>query len=274
MNTQNIKQNIKETYGNIAKSGSSCGCGTNAVDADSFAKSLGYTHEELLSIPDGANMALSCGNPTAIANLNVGETVLDLGSGGGFDCFIAAKKVGETGYVIGVDMTPEMIAKATENAKSNGIENVEFRLGDIEHMPVDDSKVDVIISNCVINLASDKRKVFSEALRVLRPGGRISIADIVVIKELPEKVKQSIAAYTGCVAGALPIDEYTQILKDAGFSDVNINIIEQAGSTDSGSCDCGSTDSADPMAKSIDSTMEDGDSIWNYVASVYVEAVK
>jgi SAM-dependent methyltransferase len=266
MKSTDIKQNIKEAYGSIAKSKKpcGCGCGLGKTDTDTFAKSLGYSDKELSGLPEGANMALSCGNPTAIASLNEGETVLDLGSGGGFDCFIAAKKVGPAGHVIGVDMTPEMIKRAQGNAKKNGIQNVEFKLGDIEALPIEDNSVDVVISNCVINLAADKQKVFSEIKRVLKPGGRVAISDIVVTKELPENVRNDIAAYTGCVAGALTIDEYERLVRDAGFDDVKLTLSDL--SHLKGSL------SDDPIVKKVSGTVGEDDSIWDYVASAYVTA--
>lgn len=270
MKSEKIKKTIKEAYGKIAKddsdSGCGCGCGTGA-DADNFAQSLGYTKKELAAIPDGANLALSCGNPMALAQLKEGETVLDLGSGGGFDCFLAANKVGETGYVIGIDMTPEMIERATENADKNGIKNVEFRLGEIEALPVDDSSIDAILSNCVINLSADKKKVFAEAYRVLKPGGRISISDIVLKKELPDKIKDSITSYIGCVSGAVHIDEYTRLVKDAGFDDVKVT--EKAGFSEAEI-----PESENPIAKEVSCCMDKSDSIRDYIMSVYVEAKK
>jgi ubiquinone/menaquinone biosynthesis C-methylase UbiE len=172
------------------------------------------------NVPEGANLGLGCGNPVALASLKEGETVLDLGSGAGFDCFLAANKVGREGRVIGVDMTPEMLDKARENARDGDYANVEFRLGEIENLPVANSSVDIIISNCVINLARDKERVFKEAFRVLKPGGRIIVSDIVLNRELPEKIKSSIEAYVGCVAGASPEPEYLKAIESAGFREV------------------------------------------------------
>jgi arsenite methyltransferase len=171
-------------------------------------------------VPEGANLGLGCGNPVALATLKKGETVLDLGSGAGFDAFLSANRVGKTGRVIGVDMTPEMMETACENAKKGGYKNVEFRLGDIESLPVDDNSIDVIISNCVINLSPDKPKVFKEAFRALKPGGRLMVSDIVLLKELPASLKESAEAYVGCVAGASKKDEYLKMIKDAGFKSV------------------------------------------------------
>jgi len=185
-------------------------------------KRLGYTDEELASVPEGANLGLGCGNPIALASLAEGETVLDLGSGAGFDCFLAADKVGKKGKVIGVDMTPEMIEKARENARKGDYENIEFRLGEIENIPAADDSVDVIISNCVINLSPDKKRVFNEAFRVLKAGGRLMVSDIVLLKELPDFIRSSIAAYVGCISGALMKGEYLQAIAGAGFSEVKI----------------------------------------------------
>jgi arsenite methyltransferase len=221
-----IKDEIRNNYGSIARFGGSC-CGPAASScecspASDASKKVGYSDEDLSAAPEGANLGLGCGNPVAIASLRKGETVLDLGSGGGFDAFLAAKKVGSTGRVIGVDMTPEMIQRATANARAGGYTNVEFRLGDIEKLPVDDRSVDVIISNCVINLAADKDKVFAEAFRVLKPGGRLMVSDTVMTKPVPEAMRKSVAAYVGCVSGALMKDEYLSKLRAAGFAKAEI----------------------------------------------------
>jgi len=180
---------------------------------------MGYSEEDLEAIPEGANMNLGCGNPVALASLKEGETVIDLGSGGGFDCFLAAKKVGQRGKVIGVDMTPEMIDKARENAGKGKYTNVEFRLGEIENLPVADNIADVVISNCVVNLAPNKRKVFQEAFRVLKSGGRLMISDLVLLKELPDEVKKAMSS-TNCVTGAMMKDKYMQTIKTVGFENV------------------------------------------------------
>ena len=227
MEDKQIKKVVREGYAKIAKQDSSCCapvnscCGSTDLAQD-ISKSIGYTEEELKAVPEGANLGLGCGNPVALASLREGETVLDLGSGAGFDCFLAAGKVGENGRVIGVDMTPEMIEKARENASKGNYTNVEFRLGEIENLPVADNSVDVVISNCVINLAPDKRKVFKEAFRVLKPGGRLMVSDIVLLKELPEFIKNSIEAYIGCLSGAIMKDEYIEAIKAAGFQEVSI----------------------------------------------------
>ena len=189
---------------------------------DTVSKAIGYSDEELGSIPDRANLGLGCGNPTALASLKTGEVVLDLGAGAGIDCFLAAEAVGQDGKVIGVDMTPEMIESARENARKDGYQNVEFRLGEIENLPVADNSVDAIISNCVINLSPDKGRVFKEAYRALKPGGRVMVSDIVLLKELPESIRSSIEAYTGCIAGAAMKEEYLEIVKAAGFQEVEV----------------------------------------------------
>ena len=227
MKKEEIKKVVRDGYAQIAKQGSSCCgsakscCGGTNTTQD-ISRSIGYTEEELKDIPGGANLGLGCGNPVALASLREGETVLDLGSGAGLDCFLAANKVGEKGKVIGVDMTPEMLDKARENARQGGYANVEFRLGEIENLPVADSSVDVVISNCVINLVPDKARAFKETFRVLKPGGRLMVSDIVVLTELPESIKNSIAGYIGCLSGAIMKDEYIEAVKEAGFKEVSI----------------------------------------------------
>jgi len=221
-----IRQAVRQQYGQVAKS-ESCGCGTSccsgpAPNAREMAQAVGYSSEDVSTIPEGANMGLGCGNPQAIANIKSGETVLDLGSGGGFDCFLAAKQVGETGHVIGVDMTPEMISKARANTEKGGYKNIEFRLGEIENLPVADNTVDVIISNCVINLSPNKLRVFAEAFRVLKPGGRLAISDVAAFAELPEEIRQDMALHTGCIAGASTITEVENMLHEVGFELVRI----------------------------------------------------
>ncbi len=223
METENekIKDQVREAYGLYAETQSSC-CGPSASPADQVATSLDYDPVELKNIPDGANIGAGCGNPTAHASLKKGEIVVDLGSGAGIDCFLAANKVGDEGYVIGVDFTPQMLAKARENAVKGGYTNVEFRKGDIENLPIVNNSVNVIISNCVINLAPDKEKVFKEAFRVLKPGGRLMVSDIVLLKELPDVIAKSVEAYAGCVSGAIQKEEYLQKLKNASFSTIEI----------------------------------------------------
>jgi len=226
MKDEEIRKAVRKGYGKIAVQENSCcgpadvcGCGSSQ---DTLSKAIGYTDEELKAVPDGANLGLGCGNPTALASLKEGEVVLDLGSGAGIDCFLAADKVGESGRVIGVDMTPQMLERARENARKGDYQNVEFRLGEIENLPVADNSVDVVISNCVINLSPDKGRVFKEAYRALKPGGRMMISDIVLLQELPEAIKSSIAAYVGCVAGATTKQEYLATIKALGFQEVEI----------------------------------------------------
>jgi arsenite methyltransferase len=223
MKEENIKKAVRKRYGKIAKTKQepACGCGCNT----STSEQVGYSKNELNSVPEGADLSLGCGNPVALASLKEGETVLDLGSGGGLDCFLAAKKVGAKGKVIGVDMTAEMLERARANAKKGGYKNVEFRLGEIENLPVADNTVDVIISNCVINLSTQKQRVFEEAYRVLKPEGRLMVSDMVLLSDLPEKVKDSVLAYVGCVAGAELKDEYLGKMKQAGFK--HIHVVEE-----------------------------------------------
>lgn len=216
---------VRDHYAKVAQGGGSCapGCCGTSTNAD-FSLRLGYSADELAAVPEGANMGLGCGNPQAIAALRPGETVLDLGSGGGFDCFLAARQVGPQGRVIGVDMTAEMIAKARANARKLDATTVEFRLGEIEHLPVADGSVDAILSNCVINLSPDKAQVFREALRVLRPGGRLAISDVVTIAELPQALRASAEALSGCIAGARSAAEVEAMLVEAGFVDVSVSV--------------------------------------------------
>ncbi len=227
MRKEKIKRIVREGYAKIAKQDSSCcspvsSCCGSADTAQDIGKKIGYTDEEVNAVPQGANLGLGCGNPVALASLREGETVLDLGSGAGFDCFLAAKKVGIKGRVIGIDMTPEMIDKARRNAKKDSYENVEFRLGEVENLPVADSCVDAVISNCVINLSPDKIAVFKEAFRVLKPGGRLMISDIVLLKELPDFIRNSIEAYIGCISGAAMKSEYIGAIQLAGFEKIRI----------------------------------------------------
>lgn len=263
MDKKKTQKAVKEAYGSIAKKsrgGCGCSCGCNA-DPEKFAESIGYTEQELKNIPPESNLALSCGNPTAFASLKKGETILDLGSGAGFDCFIAAKKVGPTGKVIGVDMTPEMIEKANANIKKYKIKNVEFKLGEIENLPIADNSVDVIISNCVINLSTDKAKVFKEAYRVLKNGGRIAFSDMALKKELPKKIRQNMAAYVGCISGAILIEDYRKMVETAGLKEVKTSI--------KGTSNC-ITNAKDPL----NTNLEGKESIADSVVSIYVEGHK
>ncbi len=248
MESKEVKKVVRESYGKVARrnkaskeitkgkresssccgseteeeiKGSSC-CGGSNPTAEDISKAIGYSAEELAGIPDAANMGLGCGNPTAIAGLKEGETVVDLGAGGGLDCFLSAQKVGQSGWVIGVDMTPDMIDLARDNAEKNDFTNVEFRLGEIENLPIADNTADLIISNCVINLSPEKQRVFDEAFRVLKPGGRLSISDIVLLKELPESVKNNKTLLAGCVAGAELKDKYLELIANAGFENIEV----------------------------------------------------
>jgi len=226
MKEEKVKKIVRKRYAKVAKSnGSCCASKVNCCSAptdEQISKIVGYSQEELNAVPEGANLGLGCGNPTALASLKEGERVLDLGSGAGFDCFLASKRVGKIGKVIGVDMTPEMLDKARSNAKKGKYINVEFRLGEIENLPVADNSVDVIISNCVINLAPNKKRVFEEAFRVLAPKGRLMVSDIVLLKELPKAIQENVDAYAGCISGAELKEKYIEQMRKAGFKEVNI----------------------------------------------------
>ena len=227
-----IRQNVRNSYNEVAEASNSgdccgeqsscCGVSSDAAINTLVSTRMGYSEGDLDSVPDGADMGLGCGNPRAIASIKPGETVLDLGSGGGFDCFLAAAETGESGQVIGVDMTPTMVSKARNNADKGNYSQVEFRLGEIEYLPVANDTVDVIISNCVINLSPDKKRVFSEAFRVLKNGGRLAISDVVASTELPQEIRDDLQLYSGCMAGASHIRELEQILADSGFTDIRI----------------------------------------------------
>jgi arsenite methyltransferase len=232
-----IRQAVRERYAGHATTGTSC-CGGTAATAtaaadsrcncapaaasDSISTALGYDAGDLAAIPEGADLGLGCGNPLALLELREGETVLDLGSGGGIDCFLAARRVGPSGRVIGVDMTPEMLERARRNAREGGFDNVEFRLGEIEHLPVADGTVDAVISNCVVNLVPDKDQVFRDAYRVLKPGGRLSVSDIVLLGEIPVGLRESAEAYVACLSGAILRDDYLRLIREAGFVDVTV----------------------------------------------------
>lgn len=285
---EKIRQSVRQTYGNVAKQGhfdqsqltgskspqtelsnsgccesgsikddnqaAGCGCGTSPIDPEVLSAHLGYTKDDLESVPDGANLGLGCGSPKTIAEIKKGETIVDLGSGGGFDCFLAAKEVGETGKVIGVDMTAEMISRSRENAFKANVSNVEFRLGEIEHLPIEDNTADLIMSNCVINLSPEKQQVFKDAYRVLKPGGRLAISDILALKPLPDEIKKDLTMVSACIGGAATIDQTKQMLNDAGFEQINIT----------------------PKAVSqelIDEWLPESN-VGEYVASTYIEAKK
>ena len=266
MREEKVRKVVREGYGKIAeaeKCGCGCGCGS------SVSENIGYSPEELGSVPEGADLNLGCGNPVALASLKEGETVVDLGSGGGLDCFLAAKKVGEKGRVIGVDMTAEMLDKARENCRRGGYNNVEFRLGEIENLPVADGTADVIISNCVINLSPNKQRVFNEAFRVLKPGGRLMISDMVLLNELPEAVKDSVQAYVGCISGAEMKSAYTGMIEKAGFKQVKIleetHLPLELMLSDA---------TAKAMMKELDLTEKRAEELINSVISIKLSAIK
>ncbi len=222
---------VRDRYAKVAKGDSCCGGGGSCCGGEPASRTAagqlastewGYTFDELKKLPDGADLALGCGNPTALASLEAGQTVVDLGSGGGIDCFLAAKRVGDGGHVIGVDMTPEMIERARKNAEKSGAHNVEFRLGEIEHLPVGDGNADVVISNCVINLSPDKKAVFAEAHRILKPGGTLMVSDLVVSEALPERLQHNLSLLAGCIAGAMVQADYLAAAKSAGFENVEV----------------------------------------------------
>lgn len=278
INKEKIRQAVRDSYGKLAKLGTipsgisptgSC-CGVSEISAEpnpaasccdapeftpeQMSSVTGYSKEDMDSVPEGANLGLGCGNPVALASLRPGETVLDLGSGGGFDCFLAAKEVGETGRVIGVDMTPEMVTKARENAEKMGSSNVEFRMGEIERLPVADNSVDIIMSNCVINLSPDKSRVYHDAHRVLKPGGRLAISDIVATAQLPDEIQKNLALVAACVGGAATIDDTADMLREAGFEDIRINPKDES--------------------REIIQEWVPGKNARDYVVSAYIEAVK
>jgi SAM-dependent methyltransferase len=229
-NKEDTREFIRKRYATIALKGikgNGCGCGSgccgeSVTNIKKASKNLGYSEDDFADVPEESNMGLGCGNPIAIASLKKGETVIDLGSGGGFDCFLARRQVGETGYVIGVDMIAEMVKLARENAEKSGYNNVEFRLGEIEHLPVSDNTADVIISNCVINLSLDKEQVFKEAFRVLKSGGRLSVSDVVATAELPDQIKQDLKMRAGCIAGAEYVEKIRAMMIKAGFKSIKL----------------------------------------------------
>jgi arsenite methyltransferase len=274
MEKEEIRKVVREGYAKIAKQDSSCcaprkSCCGGTDSAQNIGKKIGYSEEELKAVPEGANLGLGCGNPIALASLKEGEVVLDLGSGAGFDCFLAANQVGKTGKVIGVDMTAEMLDRARENARKGNYDNVEFRLGEIENLPLGDRQVDVIISNCVINLSPNKKRVFQEAFRVLRPGGSLMVSDIVLLKELPTEIKNSVAAYVGCVAGAVTRKEYLETIQAAGFEETKV-LGEAAFSVELLAND----PIAREIAKNLKLTPERAEDLANSVVSIKVSAIK
>jgi len=273
MKDEEVKRIVREGYAKVAQQESSCCgpgsscCGGPAL-AEDISKKIGYSEEDMQAVPEGANLGLGCGNPVALATIEEGETVVDLGSGAGFDAFLAAPRVGDSGRVIGVDMTPEMIEKARGNAAKAGYSNVEFRLGEIEHLPIADDSVDAIISNCVINLAPDKQAVFNDAFRILKPGGRLMVSDIVLQRDLPDSVRKSAGALVGCVAGAVLKEEYLEAVRDAGFQRVEV-IEEKAFPIDSASCDADGRTVADSMGLSPGEVQEAADSVLSMCVSAY-----
>ena len=271
---EEIRKVVRKRYAKIASTSSSCctpaaSCCGGANTARDMSKRIGYTDHELETVPEGANLGLGCGNPVALASLKEGETVLDLGSGAGFDCFLAANKVGKTGKVIGVDMTPEMVEKARENAKKANYSNVEFRLGEIENIPAADNSLDAVISNCVINLSPNKRSVFGEAFRALKPGGRLMVSDIVLLKELPASIKNSLGAYVSCIPGAMIREEYLRTIESVGFKEVRI-VDETVFPIDPAS----NTPSAKAIFQNPELQMEDIEKIEKSIVSIKVNAIK
>jgi len=275
---EEIRKAVRDSYGKIARLGtkasglipalSCCGeqrisetkrsptscCGAPEFTPEQMSKFMGYSKDDLASTPEGANLGLGCGNPVALASLRPGETVVDLGSGGGFDCFLAAKEVGKNGKVIGVDMTPDMISKARKSAQDANIDNVEFRLGEIEHLPVADNSADIIMSNCVINLSPDKQSVYKDAFRALKPGGRLAISDILATQELPTEVKNDLALHSACVSGAATVESTVIMLEQTGFRDIIIDVKEES--------------------KKIINEWMPGRTFGNYIVSAYIEAKK
>ena len=257
-----IREFVRERYGNIARTATSCCgpsptsscCGPSSPFHDNASEQMGYSKEQLDTLPEGADLGLGCGNPHTFSRMRPGETVLDLGSGGGIDCFLAAKAVGDTGRVIGVDMTADMVSKARENAEKMGAANVEFRLGEIEHLPVADNSIDVILSNCVINLSPNKLQVFRDALRVLKPGGRLAISDMVALQAMPEEMRRDVGLLTGCVAGAAEVERIQEMLAEAGFEDIRVAVEKKSGE--------------------VIAEWFPGKKIEDYVASARIEAVK
>jgi SAM-dependent methyltransferase len=276
VDSESVRQKVREGYGKIAGSGGSCCgpaptcCGSSPVASEDLAKHIGYSAEELAVLPEGANMGLSCGNPNALAALQSGEVVLDLGAGGGFDVFIAGRKVGSTGRAIGVDMTPEMLAKARKNITAyrerSGLNNVEFRLGEIEHLPLADASVDVVISNCVINLSPDKPQVWREIARVLKPGGRVAVSDLALLKPPPPAIVEMVEALVGCVAGAVLVSDTEHMSQEAGLGDILLKA--KAAYID------GMVDWQDPLYQKIIAKLPPGAKPSDYITSLEITARK
>ena len=260
-----MKDFVKKVYGYIAKKKKGCCCGSKNTDV---SEKVGYTKEDLSSIPDEANMGLGCGNPVAFASLKEGETVVDLGCGGGIDVFLAAKRVGNKGRVIGIDMTEDMLNKARANAKKAGLKNVEFKLGEIEKIPLNGDIADCIISNCVINLSEDKQEVFNEAFRILKPGGRLMVSDMVLLADLPDSVLKSPELHAGCIAGALHKEDYINKIKKAGFKEVNVTREDPVSLTDY----IGTDKVVSDLVENMSALEKDG--INKAVASIKVSAKK
>jgi arsenite methyltransferase len=274
-NPETVREQVRAGYSEIALKGSerrksSCCCGMSEGDADALARRIGYTEKELAALPGGANMGLSCGNPGALAGLRPGEVLLDMGSGAGFDAFVAAPKVGAAGRVIGVDMTAEMLARARKNIavfrERTGLDNVEFRLGEIEHLPAADASVDVIISNCVINLSPDKEQVWREMARVLKPGGRVAVSDLALLKPLPGPVVAMVEALVGCIAGAVLISETERMAREAGLTGIRLK--PKAGYITA------MTDWKDPLYQRIVARLPEGSGPEDYITSLEVTALK
>jgi len=273
MKEKEIKRAVREGYARIAKQATSYyasrSCGGCADISEEICKKLGYSEEEIQAAPPESNLGLGCGNPVALASLNEGEIVLDMGAGAGFDCFLASARVGSSGKIIGVDITSEMVDKARANARKGGYSNIDFRQGDLENMPVADNYVDVVISNCVINLVPNKKMVFKEAFRVLKPGGRLAVSDVVLQKELPEFVKRSTEAYIGCLAGAIMKEEYLEIIKKVGFQEVKV-VAESSFPIESLICEKAGSSIIDMPKISAEQQRDVSDSI----LSIKVSAVK
>ncbi|MCL5096977.1 MAG: arsenite methyltransferase [Candidatus Omnitrophica bacterium] len=276
MDSEAVRQKVRDGYGQIAQQGSErrgggkCCCGPSPAQVEKLAQHIGYSADELAALPEGANIGLSCGNPNALAGLQPGEVVLDLGSGGGFDVFIAGQKVEASGRAIGVDMTPEMLTKARKNVAAyrqrTGLDNVEFRLGEIEHLPVADASVDVVISNCVINLSPDKPQVWSEIARVLKPGGRVAVSDLALLKPLPPAVAENVEALIGCVAGAVMVSETERMAQEAGLVEIGLN--GKSAYID------GMVDWQDPLYEKIRTHLPAGTKPSDYITSLEITARK